>query len=109
MRPKPSFLAKVGYSFHLSEDIVLPFFCSTPKHDVGISLHCLDIVGVIKIYFTFTVFVRKTGSLLLLEVFVEDILLSDPQLPDGSDNLFSGTVPLGKGFVPHKGSFHQGF
>lgn len=51
LRHRASFLLKVFSSFQLNQDIVLPSFCPDSKHSKEISLHCLDVVCAVRVYF----------------------------------------------------------
>lgn len=53
---KASLLHKVVFPFHLNQDIVLPSLYPASKPPKEISLHCLDVVDAVCVYFCYSFF-----------------------------------------------------
>ncbi|XP_069820996.1 uncharacterized protein [Dendropsophus ebraccatus] len=65
LRTDPNFLPKVVSSFHQSQDIILPSFCSSPKNDLERKFHTWDVRRSIIQYLDVCSTWRKEQSLFI--------------------------------------------
>ncbi|XP_058014842.1 uncharacterized protein LOC131185882 [Ahaetulla prasina] len=63
LRLDPTFLPKVNSQFHRSQEVVLPNFCPSPRHNLERLWHTLDVRRALKIYIERTSSFRKTEAL----------------------------------------------
>ncbi|KAE8598289.1 hypothetical protein XENTR_v10016787 [Xenopus tropicalis] len=66
LRTVPSFVPKVGTSFHINQDITIPSFCPQPSSPKEVALHALDPVRALKFYLHRTQDIRQSSSLFIL-------------------------------------------
>ncbi|XP_040197924.1 uncharacterized protein LOC120930813 [Rana temporaria] len=66
LKTDPGFLPKVASTFHRSQDIVLPSFCSSPQGDQEKKFSFLDVRRTLLAYLEVTKTFRKTDALFVL-------------------------------------------
>uniref|UniRef100_A0A803JI75 Tyr recombinase domain-containing protein n=1 Tax=Xenopus tropicalis TaxID=8364 RepID=A0A803JI75_XENTR len=66
LRTLPSFVPKVGSSFHINQDITIPSFCSKPSSPKEVALHALDPVRALKFYLHRTKDIRQSSALFIV-------------------------------------------
>lgn len=63
LRLDPAFIPKVNTWFHRSQELVLPDFCPSPRHQREVRWHTLDVRRALRIYISRTKGFRKSEAL----------------------------------------------
>lgn len=66
LRTDPAFLPKISSSFHHTQEIVLPTFCSAPANPGEEAFHTLDVIRCLVQYLALTKDFRKSSALFII-------------------------------------------